>query len=46
MTRLELVEERVKRIRHILTLLRKTTPDASGTLERDEDLLHLVSFRI
>jgi uncharacterized protein YutE (UPF0331/DUF86 family) len=45
-TRIELVREKIRRIRHVGRLLERSTPEDPEVLARDEDRLHLVAFRV
>ncbi len=46
MTRIDLVRDKIRRIRHVVELLERCLPDAPAALARDEDALHLVAFRV
>ncbi|HEY3358998.1 MAG TPA: HepT-like ribonuclease domain-containing protein [Polyangia bacterium] len=46
MTQLDLVREKVRRLRHVVELLVSGLPGEGAVLQRDEDRLHLVSFRV
>lgn len=46
MTRIEVVRDKIRRLRHVVALLVRSTPDDPTVLARDEDRLHLVAFRV
>lgn len=46
MIRIELVRDKIRRIRHVIELLRQSTPEDPTGLAHDEDRLHLVAYRV